>query len=73
MKPYQTKHQRASNLLIDYPYTVKLSETHLRNDHIVWLDEMFPDGYSLRWVIAGPHQLNFRNEQDRMLFVLRWA
>lgn len=73
MKPYQTKHQRASNLTQDYPYRVELSETRLRDDHIAWLEETFSEGYSRRWVIAGPNHINFRNEQDRLMFVLRWA
>lgn len=69
----QIKHQRASLLLRDFPYKVKLSETHIRNDHVQWLDKIFPGGYCTRWTFAGPYQINFRDEQDRMLFVLRWA
>lgn len=73
MKPYQTKHQRASLRLDMFPYTVKLSETHVRSNHVDWLEEMFPGGFSVRWTFGGPHQINFADEKDRMLFVLRWA
>lgn len=70
---YQTKHQRASLKMDEYPYSVKLSETHFRADHINWLDEMFPGGYCTRWTFIGPYQISFADERDRMLFVLRWA
>ena len=73
MKQYQTKHQRASLRMDDYPYKVQLSETHVRAEHINWLDEKFPGGYNSRWTFVGPYQISFRDEQERLLFVLRWA
>lgn len=73
MKPYQTKHQRASLRLDMFPYAVKLSDNPYRSEHVEWLDQNMPNSYCVRWTFAGPGQINFADEQDKMLFVLRWA
>lgn len=67
-----TKHQRDQRLA-NFPYSVDMNETHVRAEHIEWLKLAFPDGYTSRWTFGGPHVLYFTSEQDKMLFVLRWA
>jgi len=66
------KHQKADRLDL-FPYGVKLSETHVREEHVKWLNQNMPDGYTIRWTFGSPHQINFSDEKDKMLFVLRWA
>ena len=67
-----TKH-RPSLRLIDFPHAVKLGDNPARLEHIDWLDQNMPNSYCVRWTFAGPGQINFRDEYDKMLFVLRWA
>ena len=65
-------HQKAG-LLDAFPHPVKLADTHVREEHVKWLQQNIPNGYKSRWTYAGPHQINFAQEDDKLLFVLRWA
>ena len=66
------KHARSDRLDL-FPHRVGLSESHVRAEHVAWLNHNMPDGYTVRWTFGGPHQINFADEKDKMLFVLRWA
>ena len=66
------KHTRADRLDL-FPHSVKLSNTHVRDEHVKWLNHIWPDSYTIRWTFGGPYQINFASEQDKLLFVLRWS
>lgn len=70
---YATKHKRSASVLEDFPYGVKFSQTHVREEHVRWLDQNMPNSYRSRWTYSGPYQINFADEQDRLMFALRWA
>jgi hypothetical protein len=63
------KHTQFINKL---PYWVDLTETHTRAEHVVWLGINI-GGYKTLWDFSGPNRLTFAREQDRMMFILRWA
>ena len=73
MKTYQSKHYRASLRLDMFPHAVKLGNNPARSEHIEWLDQYMPNSYCVRWTFAGPGQINFADEQDRLMFALRWS
>ena len=66
------KHKRVDRLDL-FPYPVIMTETHVRAEHIEWLEQHIPNGYETRWTFGGPKQINFSSEHDKMLFVLRWS
>lgn len=66
------KHQRF-NTMENFPYTVELSGTHIRAEHVKWLEEMFPNGYKSLWTFIGPYKMGFKDERSQILFVLRWS
>ena len=66
------KHKR-SDRLDNFPYQVKMIKTHVREEHVKWLQETMPNGYLYRWTYGGPHQINFADEKDRLMFTMRWA
>ena len=66
------KHEK-SRRLDWFPYWVQLSETHIRAEHVAWLKQNMPNGYTSRWTIGGPHRLYFADENDKLMFVLRFA
>jgi hypothetical protein len=63
------KHKR-----IEYPmkYYVDMTDTHVRAEHVKWLQTNI-GGYHTLWDYGGVNRINFLREQDRLLFVLRWA
>ena len=64
---------KQSDRLIRFPYWVQLTETHIREEHVAWLKQNMPNGYPGRWTFGGPYRLYFADENDKLMFVLRWA
>jgi hypothetical protein len=63
------KHQQFKHPM---QYHVTMTETHIRAGHVKWLETNM-NGYRTRWDYGGINRINFANEQDQIMFVLRWA
>ena len=67
------KQHTKSDRLDRFPYWVQLSGTHIREEHVAWLQQAIPDGYRSRWTYGGPNRIYFADNDDKLMFVLRWA
>jgi hypothetical protein len=54
------------------PYWVDLTDTHVRADHVKWLETNI-GGYKTLWDFSGINRIGFANEKDYLFFVLRWS
>jgi len=62
-------HERAGRR---WPYYVDLTNTHTRAEHVAWLGTNV-GGYKTLWDFSGPNRICFKNQQDQLMFVLRWT